>query len=278
MKLNQECSAVVTGASRGIGRHIAHQLASRQVKLVLAARNEQDLNDIKRELSVYNNKVSVVKTDVLNKSDLHNLYDKSIAAYGSIDILVNNAGIEAIQNYDSLSGKLIEQIISVNLTAPMLLSQLFLNHMQQQNSGHIVNIASAAGMFPPPFSEPYAASKAGLIAFTHSLRMSLKQQNSRVSSSAITPGFVDGEGMYENGKSLGGEAPWYVGSIPIHKVATAVINAIEKDIPEQVLVPGMPKVAKTLQLFFPRGFETMSKKLNLFKTLVEVAKTREQVS
>ncbi len=275
MQIKRGQVALVTGASRGLGVYIARSLAQLGVDIAMAARNEQSLNQLAEELASLGVRTLVVPTDVGDSLQVENLYTRVMGEFGQIDFLINNAGIELTGRYAGLSAEDVQSIIDVNLTGPMRLTQLVLPGMYQRNSGHIVNIASAAGMFPPPYAEPYAATKAGLIAFTQSLRLSAQQERKRVSASVIAPGYMDDAGMYEDMKGLARKPPWYIGSLPAQALADATISAIEKDTPIRLLMPGIPTFLKVLQTIFPGLMETAVLKMGIFDTLVDAADQRD---
>jgi len=152
---------------------------------------------------------------------------------GPIDLLINNAGVEYTCAYHELSVGQIEEVLGVNLTASMLLAHRLLPGMLERGRGHIVNISSLAGKSGPAFQEPYAASKAGLTAFTYSLRATYRRRG--VSASVLTPGFVDA-GIYSRLKArLGYGAPFLIGAVGPEKVARAVVRVIRNDTPEKVI-------------------------------------------
>jgi short-subunit dehydrogenase len=154
---------------------------------------------------------------------------------GPVDILVNNAGVEFTAPYHELSEENILDVIGVNLTATLVMSRLVLPDMLKRGSGHIVNISSLAGKAGPALQEPYAATKAGLVGFTFSLRASYRRQG--VSASVIVPGFVEA-GIYAKLKEKSGcSAPALLGTSPPQKVSRAVIRAIEGDRGEVIVNP-----------------------------------------
>src|SRR5665647_2036930 len=162
-------TAIITGASRGIGIHIARALAKQRMHLVLAARSEAGLEQVALDMRALGARVLAVRCDVANEADRAGLVRRAEAEFGEIDLLVNNAGIESTFPYDRQSPEEIERIISVNLTAPMLLTRAVLPGMVARRRGHIVNIASLAGKVGVPYGLPYAATKAVLIHFTESV-------------------------------------------------------------------------------------------------------------
>jgi short-subunit dehydrogenase len=152
---------------------------------------------------------------------------------GPIDILVNGAGVEFNSAYHDLSEGQIGEVLSVNLEAPMILSRLVLPEMLERKQGHIVNISSLAGKSGPAFQEPYAASKAGLVAFTQSLRATYR--GTGVSASVIVPAFVEA-GIYARLKAKSGcAAPALLTGCSPEQVAQAVLRSIEGDVPEIIV-------------------------------------------
>ena len=266
--------ALITGASRGLGVYIAKTFARYGVNMMISARSEPELKKLQDELQQLGVRAEIFVADVASPQDLQNLYTATMASFSQIDILVNNAGIETWGKYKDLGADEITKVIDVNLTAPMLLTHLALPDMYRRDVGHIINIASAAGVFPPPYSEPYATTKAGLIGFTQSVRLSAQVDGSHVSASCIAPGYMDDAGMYEEMKQVGDEVSWLIGSLPAQALADAIIKAIEKDSPVKILMPWSPRFLKIVQIIAPRLFEIVSHKLGIFKPIIQSAEVR----
>ncbi len=224
-------TAIVTGASRGLGRHIARALAAEKANLVLAARSRSELEQTAADISGVN--VKIVATDVARRGDLQKL----AAAAGEVDVLVNNAGIEIPCEFQRLPLEEMDRMLAVNLVSALTLTRLLLPGMLERKRGHIVNMASMAGKSGPPLAEVYAVTKAGLIGLTQSLRASY--DGAGVSASAICPGFITDAGMFADRAAKDGVAPpKLLGSSRPEDVARAVIRAIRKDIPEVIVNPG----------------------------------------
>ena len=274
MKVRPGQVALITGASRGLGVYMAKTFAARDVNLVLAARSTEALESLCAELETTGIRAVVVQTDMSRAADVTALYTKAKQAFGQIDYVINNAGIELVNNYLNLSPEDVQWVMDVNLTGPMLLSQLALADMYERDAGHIVNIASAAGYFPPPYSETYSATKAGLIAFTLSLRSSIRLDNKHVGASVMAPGYMDDAGMYVNMVEVAEPVPWFVGSLPAQDLADAVIRVIERDAPLKLLMPYVPTFLKLVQIAAPRVFEAVALRLGIYKPLVGMAKHR----
>jgi short-subunit dehydrogenase len=169
---------------------------------------------------------------------------------GPIDILVNGAGVEFNSAYHELSEGQIGEVLSVNLEAPMILSRLVLPEMLERRQGHIVNISSLAGKSGPAFQEPYAATKAGLVALTQSLRATYR--GTGVSASVIVPAFVEA-GIYARLKAKSGcAAPALLTGCSPEQVAQAVLRSIEGDVPEIIVSRYPIRPVLALSVLSPR--------------------------
>lgn len=182
--------ALITGASRGIGRELALQLASRGAHLVLAARSEDQLREVAAACKARNPRVGtlIVPTDVTNEIQLAHLAEQAEAQFGRIDILINNAGILQVGDFVTVGRDSVRQTIEVNLMSAMYLTQLVLPLMRRQGSGHVVMMASLMGRHAMPFYSAYSTSKYALIGFAESLRRELQGTGIRVLT--VKPGFT----------------------------------------------------------------------------------------
>ncbi|MBB5234971.1 SDR family NAD(P)-dependent oxidoreductase [Deinococcus budaensis] len=179
---------VLTGASSGIGRATAQELAARGERLVLAARRAEDLAALARTLDPSGSRVIAVPTDVTRDADRRALIAAAEAHFGQVDVLVNNAGVTVERGWwwddpDPL------RVLRVNLEAPVELTRLVLPQMRTRRSGHIVNIGSVAGRAAT--NGMYSASKFGLRGFSLGLRRELRGTGVQVS--LVSPGFVKSE-------------------------------------------------------------------------------------
>ena len=180
---------IVTGASSGIGMEAARLFAKEGSNLVLAARSVDKLELLESELSEFNIKSFKVPTDITKVSDCKALIKESVNKLGTIDILVNNAGLTYHGNVDDIDHKDLEQIIEVNFTAAVRLTNLALPYIKKSDSGRIINVASILGIIPIPTEAVYSATKFALRAFSYALAEELKGTNARVC--IICPGPVD---------------------------------------------------------------------------------------
>lgn len=262
--------AIVTGASKGIGVHIARALAAEKAHLVLAARSGAELETLAVELRGLGVQALSTPVDITLESGRETLLQVTKQALGGVDILVNNAGIEQFGAYHATDARSIEYLITLNLLTPMLLTRAVLPTMLAQRRGHIVNIASLAGRFTPAYHEAYNTSKAGLIHFTHSLRASYR--DSHISASVVTPGFIRSAGMFQTIQDeTQVEVPPLMGTSPPEKVATAVVRAIKQDRAEIPVSPRPIWPLLFLRTFFPGLTERIQPRLgnNIFRQAAE---------
>ena len=216
-------TAIVTGASRGLGPYIAKTLALKGVNIIALARDLKGLEKTKLDVQLTGQKCNVVSFDLTQINELDSLVNNICEEYGPIDILINNAGIENYQHFDHLTKNVLSDIISTNLRSPIELSRCLLPKMINQKSGHIINISSLAGKKGVAYNSVYSASKAGLLMWSDALRQEYK--DSPIDISVICPGFVSDAGMFYDGKVT---APKLLGTSSPQKVANAVIKALRK--------------------------------------------------
>jgi short-subunit dehydrogenase len=270
-------NAILTGASRGIGVVIAQTLAARGVDLVLAARNAKELEQVRELVARHGRRVISVPVDLAEEQGVHDLYQRAKAELGSIDLLVNNAALDFTGYFEDMPLDDISLIMRVNLIAPMLLTRLALPEMLHQGRGHIINVASIAGFGPTAFGEAYGSSKAGLINFSRSLRLSLKTQRVNVSTSAVCPGFIADAGMFESyRKAFGVKAPATMGTVTPQQVADAVLEALRTDAPE-LMINGRPlRPFLAVGALFPRAVDWMAMKMRANETFFTIAKHKRE--
>ena len=230
-------TALVTGASRGIGRRIAVALAKEGMNLVLSARSLGALEETAGSARAAGARVTRIASDLADRSAVASLARRAEAESAEgLAVLVNNAAMEHAQRFEEVDPGAIEAMVMVNLTAPMLLARELLPHMIARGEGHIVNISSLAGLVATPYDDTYAATKHGLVGFSRSLRLTLRSEGHAIGVSVICPAFVEEDGMYEAASTAsGGTAPFAIGPVPMRKVERAVVRAIRRNDAEVVL-------------------------------------------
>jgi short-subunit dehydrogenase len=220
-------TAIVTGASRGIGVYIARALANEGVNLVLAARSLEELEQVRAEMEGLGVRAIAVQCDVVKASDRAELITRAEAEFGAIDILINNAGIERVARFDQALETDIADTLNINLQAPMLLTRAIVPGMLARNRGHVVNIASGAGKVGVAYGSSYCASKHGLVGFTNALRSEYRGR--AVGFSVVCPGFVTDAGMYDRWDKKGIRAPRIAGTSKPEKVAEVAVRCIKRN-------------------------------------------------
>lgn len=269
-------TCLLTGASGGLGIYMAEALAGMGMNLALVAYPGAGLDDLRKQIERKGGRAISFPADLRVHEQRQFVFDKVVQEFGKIDVLVNNAGVEFTSAYHDLTQQSIQEIIAVNLEAPMILSRLVLPGMIQRRQGHIVNISSLAGKSGPAFQEPYAATKAALVGFTSSLRSTYR--GTGVSASVVTPGFVEA-GIYANLKEKTHcSAPALLGTSPPQAVARAVVRCIERDLPELIVNPLPVRPLLALSALFPRVGEWVIDKIgtnDFFRRVVQAQKKTE---
>ena len=176
---------LVTGASSGIGRDIAREFDKRGYDLVLVARDEKKLEEVKNSLNGKN--IEVISMDLSNADNCKKLHEMA----KDIDILINNAGFGAFGKFTETDLEKEINLINTNITAVHILTKLYLKDMMKKNSGHILNVGSIAGFMPGPLMEAYYASKAYVVRLSEGIRAELQKEKSNVKISVLCPGPVD---------------------------------------------------------------------------------------
>jgi NADP-dependent 3-hydroxy acid dehydrogenase YdfG len=185
--------ALVTGASSGIGEATAEALAAEGARVALAARREDELHALADRIESEGGETLVVPTDVTDESQVEAMIQETYETFGRLDVLVNNAGVMLLENVADASRENFRQMAEVNLLGLMNTTHEALPIMQEQGTGHIVNLSSVAGRKAIPGSSAYNATKFGVNGFTEALRQELAGEGNEIRTTLIEPGFVDTE-------------------------------------------------------------------------------------
>ena len=181
--------ALITGASRGIGKQVAITLAKDGFDIALNCRkSNEDVLNIKKEIESYNVKCLIVEGDVSIFEDTEKITKQTIDEFGRIDVLVNNAGITKDVLLLRMKKEDFQNVIDVNLVGTFNMSKNVASYMMKARSGRIINISSVVGISGNAGQANYSASKAGIIGFTKSLAKELASRNILVN--AVAPGFI----------------------------------------------------------------------------------------
>ncbi|MDF2722783.1 MAG: 3-ketoacyl-(acyl-carrier-protein) reductase [Paenibacillus sp.] len=190
MKLHEQ-TAIVTGAAHGIGRAIALRYAKEGANVVVSDINLELANGVAEEIRAAGGKAIAVQVDVRSSAEIAAMVETALATYSRIDILVNNAGGAARERgalFHKQTEEIFDWVIDVNLKGVLFCTRAVINHMIDQNSGKIINMSSIAGVVGAQTGSEYAASKAGIVAFTKSLAMEVGKHGINVNS--ISPGAI----------------------------------------------------------------------------------------
>lgn len=189
-KVYDNKSAFITGATRGIGKEIALELAKNGFNVALNYRKEtEDMSELKKQIEENGVKCVFAKGDVSNYEDCLNMVEWVMFQLGRIDVLVNNAGITKDGLLVRMKKEDFESVIDVNLVGTFNVTRNVIEYMMKKRSGRIINISSVVGVSGNAGQTNYSASKAGIIGFTKSLAKEVASRNVLVN--AIAPGFID---------------------------------------------------------------------------------------
>ena len=214
--------ALVTGASRGIGRAIALTLAEAGADVAITARKESELKELAGQIQGIGRRAPVFPADLLRPDDVRALAEAVESEFNRVDILINNAGVAILRPTLELSEKEFEETIELNLTSVFRLTRLLLPGMLQRRRGHIVMIASTAALRGFAGGTAYVAAKFGLNGFAQSLFYETRSSNVRVTT--IYPSSVNTEMMRQSG--LAGNEERMIQPVDI---ARAVVAALQAD-------------------------------------------------
>ncbi len=230
-------TALVTGASGGLGAHLARRLAREGMDVALVARREPELSALAAELEQLGVRAAALPADLSDLGQVDPLVERAQDALGPLDLLVNNAGLELTSDFCAYTREELTGMIDLNLTAPLLLTHRVLPGLLARGRGHVVFIASVAGKLGPAYQAPYAATKAGLIGLTQSLRS--QYRHGTVGFSVVCPGFIAGDGMYQRMVEEGVKSNRLMGETTLERVCEATVRAVRRDLPE-VIESGAP--------------------------------------
>jgi NAD(P)-dependent dehydrogenase (short-subunit alcohol dehydrogenase family) len=232
---NKNQSAVVTGATRGIGRAIAEALAARGMNVVIAARHEQDCRAVAEAITQQGGgKVIGAAADVRRSEDCARIIQTAIDNFGGLHVLVNNAGIGGFSPVEKMDVAHWDRVIATNLNSLFYCSHAALPHLRKQG-GWIINIGSLAGKNAFPGGAAYNASKFGLIGFSEALMQEVRHDDIRVSY--IMPGSVATD--FEGSSTWAAE--WMIQPQDIARIVIDLLETPARTLPSRVEVrPSKP--------------------------------------
>lgn len=177
----------ITGASSGMGKAIAIELAKNGAKVILGARRTEQLLQLVEDIKSTGGEATCITTDVKNKADLDRLVHKAVDQYGKLDVMVNNAGISQLSRIDDLDLEGWEEMIDINLKGVLYGMAAAIPVFKMQEAGHIVNIISTAGLKITPMMGVYAGTKNAIRTIAEAFR---QESDGKIRITGISPGFV----------------------------------------------------------------------------------------
>ena len=255
-------AVAVTGASGGIGRALALELAARGADLALADRDEAGLKAVAAEIGT-RQKVTTHRVDVGEPAQIAAFAQAAIAGHPSLNIVINNAGVALLGQFSEIDQSQMDWLMNINFWGVVHSTRAFLPHLATRAEAHIVNLSSIFGIIGPPGQTAYAASKFAVRGFSESLRLELQMAKSPVRLSVVHPGGVatniarnsrTGSGVSDNARrSQAIERFDRVAKTTPQAAALRIIEGIEKNQP-RILIGSDARMMDLLQRFRPATY------------------------
>jgi len=241
----------ITGASDGIGKELAIQLAKKGAHIILTARNIEKLNQVKNSLS--GTKHLVYPMDLLKTEEIPQKVKNLLQQVPTIDSLVNNAGISQRSLVKETSIDVDRKIMELDHFSKVILTKSLLPHFLEKKNGQIVTISSIAGKIGTPMRSAYCAAKHAIIGFMDSLRAEVHQDNINVL--VVTPGSIKTNisinALEGDGKAHSVTDPAIANGMPVEECARRIVKAMEQEKSDLLIAKGKEKMATHLKRFFP---------------------------
>lgn len=247
----------ITGASSGIGKELAYQLSAKGAKLVLSARNEEQLKKVAANCS----EAIILPLDLSDSTHFTDRAKQVVEQFGSIDFLVNNGGVSQRANAADTPLEIDRKIMEVNYFGAVALTKAVLPQMKKQGSGHILVISSIAGKFGFYLRSAYSAAKHALHGFYESLR--LEEETNGIKVTIACPGKIQTDisvnAVKADGSLHGEMDKSQAEGMPVSECVRQLIAAVENDV-EEVLIGGREIKAVKLKRLFPKLFRKVIRK------------------
>jgi len=255
---------LLTGATGGLGRAIAHALHARGATILATGRRAEALDELAAELG---DRVEPLPADLADRGEVAALHDRA----GHIDVLVGNAGLPASGRLETFSEEEADRALEVNLRAPIQLARALVPTMTERGAGHLVFVSSLNGKLPTPGTAVYSATKYGLRGFAASLRTDLR--GSGVGVTTVFPSFISGAGLWAD---TGLELPRWVRLPSPDRLAAAVVEGIERDRGEIDVAPLPLRLAGGLGALAPGVVTAVASRLGADEVAEQVATAQRE--
>lgn len=246
---------LVTGAASGLGRRLAHGIARRKGTLVLWDLNREGLERVVGEIEALGSRAQHDAVDVSKREEV---YEAARRVQDPIDVLVNNAGVVSGKSLLEIPDEKIERSFAVNTLALFWTVKAFLPGMIERRRGHLVTIASAAGLIGVPRLTDYGASKWAAVGFDESLRMELKKLAPSIRTTVVCPYYIR-TGLFEGAKS---RFPRLLPILQEERVSERILRAIEAD-ERKVVMPAMVKTIPWVRLLPVSWFDFIAEVMGI---------------
>ncbi len=240
-------SILVTGGASGIGKLMVQRCLEQGARCaVIWDINEEGLKATVEELSEKGFEVYGQVVDVSNTAEIEKAAAHTLKEMGAIDILFNNVGVVVGKDFHEHTARDIDKTIQINVLSVMHVTRMFLPAMLAQRQGHIVNIASAAGLMPNPKMSVYAASKWAVLGWSESLRIELARTEGQLHVTTVTPGYIN-TGMFE-----GVSAPLLTPMLDPEEVVSEILKAVKNN-DDMLRMPMTVHLVPLLRGILPSG-------------------------
>jgi len=260
----QGSTVLITGAAGGIGGRLAAQLATGGARLVLWDIDPVGLERIRRELEKDGSPVDTYVCDLTSRQEIARVAAQTLERSGPIDVLINNAGIVSGSYLLDIPDEAIERTFQVNALAPFWTVKAFLPSMLERGSGHLVTVASAAGLAGTARLTDYCASKFAAVGFDEALRQELRQLDSRLVTTVVCPFFAD-TSMFAGART---RFSWLLPILPPEAVAARIVRAIRKN-RRRVIMPRLVHVVWPGRLLPVSWFDALLAFLGVSRSMDE---------
>lgn len=230
--------AIITGAGTGIGKGIARAFAREGADLVLASRNQANLEETAQEIAQYQHRVRVIPTDVTDEAAVIALFKQTMAEFARLDILINNSGTFDGGPFEELSLATWQKVVNVNLTGPFLCAREAMKIMKRQGGGRIINIGSISAQMCRPNAAPYNTTKHALVGLTKSIALEGRDYN--VVASVLHPGNVLTERRAASSAAQDAEPMMTVDELALTAVTMAALP-LHVNVLESIVLPTQQK-------------------------------------